>query len=235
MYKLKGNFALCIAGPSNSGKTSFCVKLLNHSDQMFEKKFQKFFWILGDPNAQPTNLTVPVQFIVGIPEIFENTTGYPHLYVLDDSMFETQNKAVANLFTRGCHHQNISVIFITQNLFHQGRYSRDISLNFSHLCLLKNPRDPSQFLYLARQIYPENPRELTDLYKRITQQPYTYLFIDLSQNTHDLLRFRGDIFNPYYSTIFCSKIPTTINGETVNHEMCEKGSAYSTCFEKQQL
>lgn len=63
-----------------------------------------------------------------------------------------QSKSAANLFTRECHHQNISVIFITQNIFHQGQYARDISLNCSHLCIMNNPLYRSQFQYLARQL-----------------------------------------------------------------------------------
>lgn len=106
-------------------------------------------------------------------------------------MFESQkSKSVANLFTRGCHHQNISVIFITQNLFHQGKYSRDISLNFTHLCIMNNPRDRTQFQYSARQLFPENAKELSRVYKDITaEKPYSYLFIDLNQKTHNLFRF----------------------------------------------
>lgn len=235
MCVLKGNFALCIAGPSSSGKSSFCVQLLNNSDRMFETNFDKIYWILGDPNAQPKNLKVPVEYIIGIPNDFQNSTGQPQLYVLDDSMFESQNKAVATLLTRGCHHQNISVIYITQNLFHQSKYARDMSLNFSHLCIMNNPRDRSQFQFLARQLYPECPRALVDVYKQITDEPYSYLFIDLNQNTHSLFRFQTDIFNKFYSTIFCPQIPIEINGEQTQHEVCGEGSAYSANFTKCQM
>lgn len=233
MNKHKSNFALCISGPSASGKTNFCTRLINSLDS---DHFDKIYWILGDPNALPANLQKPVEFIVGVPEEFENIDRKPVLYVLDDSMFETQNKSVANLFTRGCHHQNISVIFITQNLFHQGKYARDISLNFSHICLMKNPRDKQQFQYLARQLYPENWRELLRLYKSVTESPYSYLFIDLNQNTHDLLRFRTDIFNPDYCVVICpAQLPNFINGKAVENEACGEGRAFSAYFKKMQL
>ena len=54
------------------------------------------------------------------------------------------------------------MILITQNLFHQGRYCRDISLNAKYLVLLKNVTDKIQFIYLTRQLYPEN---IISLYK----------------------------------------------------------------------
>lgn len=202
---------------------------------MIDKKFEKIYWILGDPNAIPQKLTVPVEYIIGMPEEFTNKTNKPVCWVLDDSMSD-QNKGVLNLMTRGSHHQNISVIFITQNIFHQGKYSRDISLNFSHLCIMNNPRDKNQFCFLARQLFPTNSKELVRIYNEITDKPYSYLFIDLTQTTHNLFRFRTDIFNPNYSTIFCvSPLPKEINEKLVENEECVEGSAYSACFEEQQM
>ena len=42
---------------------------------------------------------------------------------------------------KGSHHRNISVILITQNLFHQANYCRTISLNAKYIVLLKNARN----------------------------------------------------------------------------------------------
>lgn len=150
--------------------------------------------------------------------------------------FFVQMKEVANLLTRGSHHQNISVIYITQNLFHQGKYSRDISLNFTHLCIMNNPRDRSQFSYLARQLFPENWKELSRIYNTVTESPFSYLFIDLNQTTHNLFRFRTDIFNPNYATVFCvSPLPFEINNEKVENEEFGEGSAFSANFERFQM
>lgn len=235
MTTLKGNFAICVAGPSNSGKSTFVVNLMNNLHQMCDTQFEKKIWILGDPNAKPKDLNIPVEYMIGVPDEFVNTNKKPQLYILDDSMFETQNKSVANLFTRGCHHQNISVIFITQNIFHQSKYARDISLNFSHIIVMNNPRDRAQFQFLCRQLWPENPKALLNVYKEVTQSPFSYIYIDLNQKTHNLFRFRTDIFNPNYSTIFVEKIPQQINGEEVQHEKCGEGLAYVASFTRSQL
>jgi len=40
----------------------------------------------------------------------------PVLLVIDDLMQET-DETVANLFTKGFHHRNVSVLFLAQNLF----------------------------------------------------------------------------------------------------------------------
>ena len=55
---------------------------------------------------------------------------------------------IANRSTKGRHHNNLSAIFITQNLFHKSQ--REISLNSNCIVILKNPRDKSQIQYLAR-------------------------------------------------------------------------------------
>jgi hypothetical protein len=44
---------------------------------------------------------------------------------------------MCDLFTKGSHHRNISVVLLTQNVFHHGPNFRDISLNAKYLVLLK--------------------------------------------------------------------------------------------------
>ena len=40
-----------------------------------------------------------------------------------------KNKRIVNLYTRGSHHRNLTVIYIEQNLFYQGKDIQSISLN----------------------------------------------------------------------------------------------------------
>jgi len=73
----------------------------------------------------------------GMPQDFENAHGETCLIILDDLLNEVYSKDVCDLFIKGSHHRNISVILITQNLFHQGRFCRDISLNAKYSVALK--------------------------------------------------------------------------------------------------
>ena len=67
--------------------------------------------------------------------------------VIDEQMENAAgDKRIVNLFPRGSHHRNLSVICILQNLFHQGKNSRSISLKSYYLVLFKNPRDKLQIL-----------------------------------------------------------------------------------------
>ena len=49
---------------------------------------------------------------------------------MDDLMAQSsKDKRIADLFTKGSHHRNLSIIYIVQNIFHQGKEIRNISLN----------------------------------------------------------------------------------------------------------
>ena len=90
-----------------------------------------------------------IEFVKGILTALEQDSSFDvnkrNLIVFDDQMIDaSKDKRILNLFTRGSHHRNLSVIYIVQNLFHQGRGSRSISLNSHYLVLFKNTRDKLQ-------------------------------------------------------------------------------------------
>ena len=67
-------------------------------------------------------------------------------------MEKASNRAdVAALFTHG-RHENVSVVFLTQNLFHKSKFSRDMLLNTDYMVLFKNPRDASVITHLGAQM-----------------------------------------------------------------------------------
>ena len=102
---------------------------------------------------------------------------------------------LSKLFTKGSHHQNLSVIFITQNLFHQGKEMRNVHLNSHYMVLFKNPRDKSQIMHLARQMYPGKGKSFQKAFLEATSPGYGYLFIDLRPETSDICRLRTHIFD----------------------------------------
>jgi hypothetical protein len=141
----------------------------------------------------------------------------------DDLLNDVYSRNVCELFTRGSHHRNTSVVIITQNLYHQGRHCRDISLNAKYLVLLKYSSDKNQFTYLARQVYPEHSQSLYKAYLNATKRPHGYIILDFGQNTNDMLRFRTNIFPDEhppitYASVFTSASKTTckISGLTLN-------------------
>ena len=82
-----------------------------------------------------------------------------HVIVLDDLMeYIVKSVETQNLFTKYCHHYNITAIFLTQNVFAQGPCSRTISINRHILVLFANKRDESQAMNLGKQLYPSNSK-----------------------------------------------------------------------------
>jgi len=64
-----------------------------------------------------------IKYKVGVPEnVGADCVGKPWRVILFDLLNDVYSKQVCDLFSTGGHHRNISVILITQNLFHQGRY-----------------------------------------------------------------------------------------------------------------
>ena len=99
-----------------------------------------------------------------------------NLIAFDDQMvYASKDKRFVNLFTFGAHHRNPSVIYIVQNLFHQGKGSRSISLNSHYLVLFKNPRDKLQILTLAKQMYPGQTDFFLNQYEEAVKRPFGYL------------------------------------------------------------
>ena len=154
------------------------------------------------PQHQLAALKKNVQVCVGLPDNFENAQGLPCLFNLDDLLNEVFSGTVCDLFTKGRHHRNLSVILITQNFFHQAPHCRDISLNAKYLVALKNVRDRNQFVYLARQVLPEASASVCEAYREATQNPYGYMILDFAQDTDDRLRHRTNVFPSEYPIIF---------------------------------
>ena len=147
----------------------------------------------------------------GLPtasELDEYTQDRKHrLIILDDLMQQVlKNDEMELLFTQGCHHRHISVIFITQNLIPQGKNSRNIALNTWYLVLMKNPRDALQISYIGRQIFPGKPGYLLSAYEdAMKSEKHEYLVLDLSPHAQDKYRVRTRIFPGEYPFVYLPK------------------------------
>lgn len=196
-------FSMILSGPSGCGKTTFLRKLCENREWLIDGEIKKILLCYSEINAVPHIKDKHIELFQGVPEYIENSKNERMLVILDDLMNDSDNVKISELFTKGSHHRNISIVLITQNIFHRGSHSRDISLNTKYFIIFKNPRDQQQFQFFARQIYPENPKDLVRIYKEVTSISHSYLLIDLTQGINDNLRVRTDIFNKFYCTVFC--------------------------------
>ena len=185
-------FTAMVAGPTGCGKTRFVFKLIDNAARIIEPPPSKIVYCYGEYQQLFRNYP-QVTFHQGLPKIENFDGSKPVLLIVDDLMHET-DESIANLFTKGSHHRNISVIFLVQNLFYKNKYIRTISLNSHYMILFKNPRDASQFANLARQMYPKQSAFAVEAYKDATREPYSYLFVDLRTEQDEDLRLRTNIF-----------------------------------------
>jgi len=74
-------------------------------------------WCYSEKTAVPSPTELPkksdVLFNVGVLTYFENARGRPCLVILDDLLNDGYSKEMCDLFTKGCHHRNISEILVT--------------------------------------------------------------------------------------------------------------------------
>ena len=202
-FTFKHPFSMTIAGPSCSGKTTWIKQVLKSSDKYIEPTPQNIVWFYKRWQPMYTEMqeTIPnIEFIQNIPmnlnddSLFD--TRHPTVIIFDDLMKDaTKNTSVAELYTEGSHHRNLSVICLMQNLYHRGKENRTMSLNNQYLVLFKNPRDKLQMSVLARQMYPGNTQFFIDKFNQATTKPYGYLLVDLKQETPDSDRLRSDVIS----------------------------------------
>ena len=191
---IKAPFSMLVAGSRMAGKSQFTKNLLLSG--MIIPDVKKIYWIYKTWQNMFSELrNLNIEFIQDLPNDFDSMTN--SLIVFDDMMQEASNsEQVQSLFTRG-RHLNISVIFLTQNLFHKGKHSRDISLNSDYIVLFKNVRDASQISHFGKQMYPNNTKFLNWAFKDATKAPFTYLFLDLRPDTDESIRVRANILGEY--------------------------------------
>ena len=106
-----------MAGPSSCGISTFVIRLLECREQLRDIAIKNIFWCHIE-NKAPHHLQ-NVSFVKGVPE-FQSPENVPTVIVLDGLMDSAYSTKVSELFTKGSHHHNISLVPITQNLFHQG-------------------------------------------------------------------------------------------------------------------
>ena len=188
---------IMVSGPTSSGKTYWTNKLL--SNQMFTEPIASVLYCYGVYQDYYDEMNIQnIEFHEGLPtleKVKSLNDGLFHVIVLDDLMeYIIKSVDVQNLFTKFCHHYNITVIFLTQNIFAQGRCSRTININTHILVLFANKRDESQALFLGKQLYPGNCKFFMECYEDATSKPYGYLVIDCDPKSERELKLRTNIF-----------------------------------------
>ena len=207
-------FTCIVAGCTQSRKTVWVKSLLENAQKIINPPPQRIIWCYGQwqPSYFDMMRTIlllllfklilqripGIEFKQSIPEDIDNAhyldVSQRNLIVLDDLMAQSsKEKRIADLFTKGSHHRNLSVIYIVQHIFHQGKEMRNISLNTHYIVLFKSPRDKQQISMLARQVNPGKLQEFMRSYENATSRPHGYLMLDLKPTTDDQQRLKTNV------------------------------------------
>ena len=134
-------FTAIVSGPTKAGKTYWVKNLVLNAQEMIVPTPKKIYWCYGEWQPLYNELQgYGVHFCQGLPDLQElkETPAQPKLLILDDLMQEMKtDKRLIQLFTKGSHHWNVSVLHIVQNLFFDGM--RTSRVNAQYLVLMKNP------------------------------------------------------------------------------------------------
>ena len=137
LCKLRHPFTAVVAGPTSCGKTAWVLKLVRNASNMIDPPPSRIHYCYGEYQSIFDDYS-SVIFREGLPEMSDDVFDgrQPTLLIIDDLMSET-NQLVSNIFTKISHHRNISVIYMTQNVFDKNKFTRTISLNAHYLVLFK--------------------------------------------------------------------------------------------------
>ena len=186
-----------LAGPTQSGKSYWIRDLIKHGDEMFKETPEKVVYCYTAWQTMFEAMKEKVHFHRGLPSqvnLEEWSNGHM-LLILDDLMQEVcSSKEVMSLFTIHCHHKNISVLFLSQNIFPPGKCARTIFLNCHYIVLFGTKRDELQVQILGRQIFPGQKGYFMSAYQDATKQPYGYLVYDLHLATDSRFQLRSRVF-----------------------------------------
>lgn len=203
--RLRPPFSMIVSGQSQSGKTTFVVKLIELWEKVCGNVPSTIYWLYGQKQPLLFNKLQQMHlrnfvFIDGFDVNMLKAT-LPRtnnaIVVLDDLNREAFSEPYfASLFDRVCHHNNCNVVAISQNLFDPGKYFRHAMLNATYLTLLSSARDKRSLTYLNSQIFPGESNFLTDAYHDAVElTPYGHLVIDTSAHQEPQLRVRSALFD----------------------------------------
>lgn len=212
----KHPFTALIAGPTGSGKTYWTTQLIEHAREMIDPPPEEIYWFYGTQTAALPDLQsrYGVKVASGLPRMDQLEEAWrnqgplvPRLMILDDLMTDARKNIISNLFSRGSHHLNLSVMFIVQNIFHQHREMRNIFLNAQYRILFQNPGDATQLTLINNRMYPGRKNFLHSVMNDVqNRMRHVYIVLDTHPRTPTDLRVRSEIFPGEVNSVFVPRL-----------------------------
>ena len=195
---VKWPFKWCLVGSSGSGKTNFSLQIIRHAHHLFDQLPSKIVIVFKEFQDiyNKFNNYIPTELYNEDEIDFEEITKQNNenlLIICDDLYYSKKIDEVAEHFLIKGRHRNTSWLVLTQSIFNHPAL-KNISRNSSHITLFKSVRLNEPHIFFS-QLRPGSSKILQDIYRKATENPYSYLDIDLSQTCPDKYRYKTNLFN----------------------------------------
>ena len=199
-------YRILIIGGLGSGKTNALLNLINNQPDIdkiylyakgpYEAKYQ--YLIHKREHVGINRLNDPKAFFEyfnDMHKVYKNIDKYnldkgnKVLIVFDDMIADMisnkkLNSIVTELFIR-CRKLNISLVFISQSYF---KVPKDVRNNSTHFFIMKIPNKRELQQITINHSSDINTKDFIDIYKKCTNKPYSFLFIDTTLPSNNPLR-----------------------------------------------
>ena len=171
----------------------------------------RIIWVFSEwqPDyEQAMALYIHFEFVRGwTDELYESRRpDEKNLLIIDDQMAEAgDNKTLANLFTKGAHHKNLTVMYLVQNVYNKTRNQRTVSLNTHYNVVFRNEREASQFRAFAYQMHPNDAKWLLDAFEVAIKEPFRYLVLDHHLTSNRDMRVITNILQNKTLTVYIKR------------------------------
>ena len=143
--RLAHPFTCIVSVPTGSRKSLFTLKVIEHARENISPCYGEYKKIFDNYPG--------VYFHDGLPDLSSFDGKKRTLLVIDDLMTSTDDRAI-DIFTKISHNRNLSVVYLTQNLFYKNKQTRALSLNSHYIVLFKNAREATHVANLVHHMYP---------------------------------------------------------------------------------
>ena len=205
-------YRILIIRGSGSGKTNLLINLIEnqpdidkiylYAKDLYESKYQ--FLIDKNESVGINHFEDPKAFIDysnDMHDVYKNIDNYNpdkenKILIVSDDMIADMinnkklNSVVSELFIRG-RKLNISLVFITQSYF---KVPKDVRLNTSHFFIAKIPNKRELQQIAINHSSDINTKDFANIYRKCTDEPYSFLVIDTMLSSNNPLRFRKNLF-----------------------------------------
>ena len=177
-------------------------KIYLYAKDLYEAKYQYLINIRGkvgiDDSDDPKAF---IEYSNDMHDVYKNINEYninkecKILIVFDDMIAGMiNNKNLNSIVTELCGKSNISLVFVTESYF---KFPKDVRLNTTHFFIAKIPNKRELQQIAINHSSDINTKDFANIYRKCTDEPYSFLVIDTMLASNNPLRFRKNLFNIY--------------------------------------